>query len=79
MMGQALTNGVMITRLKISPFSHSIGPGDGTWVVRPALKVCVTSGLSRKETEKAGATIRHAITKVMTRKANNKLSLPPAA
>ncbi len=31
----------------------------------PALKVCVTTGLSKKEIEKAGAIIRHAITKVM--------------
>ena len=35
------------------------------WQPRPALKVCVTNGLSRKETEKAGTIIRHAITTVM--------------
>lgn len=52
---------------------------DKTWVVQPALKVCVTSGLSKKETEKAGTTIRHAITKVMTRKTNGKLAVPATA
>jgi serine palmitoyltransferase len=35
---------------------------------QPALKICLTTGLSKKEVEKAGITIRHAITKVMTRK-----------
>lgn len=34
----------------------------------PALKVCLTVGLSRKETERAGTTIRHAITKVLRQK-----------
>lgn len=38
--------------------------------IKPALKVCITSGLSKKEIEKAGVTIRHAITKIMTRKPN---------
>jgi serine palmitoyltransferase len=69
----------MITRLKRTPVAESIGPKDGSWTIQPALKVCVTSGLSKKDIEKAGVTIRHAITKVMTRKANSKLALPPAA
>lgn len=42
------------------------------YFIRPALKVCVTTGLSKKEIEKAGVTIRHAITKVMTKKSNAK-------
>ena len=58
------------------PIIRNIGPKDGEWIVQPALKVCVTSGLSKKDTEKAGVIIRHAITKVMTRKTNNKLGLP---
>ena len=33
--------------------------------VQPALKVCVTTGLTKKEIERAGITIRHAITKVV--------------
>lgn len=40
----------------------------------PALKVCITIALSKKDMEKAGTTIRHAITKVMTRKQSNKSS-----
>ncbi|KAK3942085.1 serine palmitoyltransferase 1 [Diplogelasinospora grovesii] len=75
---ESLANGVLITRLKGMPVSTSNGLKDGIWIVQPALKVCVTSGLSKKEIEKAGTTIRHAITKVMTRKTNNKLGLPSA-
>lgn len=37
-------------------------------VPQPALKVCITTGLSRKEIEKAGITIRHAITKVVSKR-----------
>lgn len=43
-------------------------PRDQDWQPQPALKVCVTTGLSKKETEKAGIIIRHAITKIVTRK-----------
>lgn len=70
--GQALANGVMITRLKTALINKSVGGGH----TQPALKVCVTNGLSKKEIEKAAITIRHAITKVMTRKTSSKLSLP---
>ena len=73
---QTLANGVLITRLKGWPITHSTGLKDGQWTVQPALKVCITSGLSKKDIEKAGVTIRHAITKVMTKKTNNKLGLP---
>jgi hypothetical protein len=57
-----------------------VAPGangkDVGWKLQPALKVCVTTGLSKKEIEKAGITIRHAITKVLTRKTSSKLGLP---
>lgn len=69
---EALANGVMITRLKTALINKSVGGGH----TQPALKVCVTNGLSKKEIEKAAITIRHAITKVMTRKTSSKLSLP---
>lgn len=64
---QALANGVLITRLKPMPKALGIPLRDleREWSPRPALKVCVTTGLSKKETEKAGTTIRHAITTVM--------------
>lgn len=58
------------------PVVNNIGVvKDESWAIRPALKVCVTSGLSKKEIEKAGVTIRHAITKIMTRKTNRTSSL----
>ncbi|KAK8091833.1 serine palmitoyltransferase 1 [Apiospora hydei] len=75
---ETLNNGVMITKLKSLPARQSASaPHDGTWYIQPALKVCVTSGLSKKEIEKAGVTIRHAITKVMTRKTNRQSSVNP--
>lgn len=64
----------MITRLKTSLINKSVGGGH----TQPVLKVCVTNGLSKKETEKAGITIRHSINKVMTRKTSSKLALPTA-
>ncbi|KAI0002363.1 aminotransferase class I and II [Xylariaceae sp. FL0662B] len=72
---EALANGVLITRLKCIPLINSIGVKDGSLHIKPALKVCITGGLSKKEIEKAGVTIRHAITKVMTRKTNKQSSL----
>lgn len=71
---QTLNNGVLITRLKWLPAASSIGAKDDSWTMQPALKVCITSGLSKKEIEKAGVVIRHAITKVMTRKTNRPAS-----
>jgi len=75
---EALANGVLITRLKGQPIANHTALKDGDYVPQPALKVCVTAALSKKEIEKAGITIRHAITKVMTRKTNNKLNVPVA-
>ncbi|KAI9844454.1 MAG: serine palmitoyltransferase component [Sclerophora amabilis] len=65
---ETLANGVLITRLKSMQPGMNATPRDREWQQQPALKVCVTSGLSRKEIEKAGVTIRHAITKVMSKK-----------
>ncbi|ORY60731.1 aminotransferase class I and II [Pseudomassariella vexata] len=73
---ETLNNGVLVTRLKSLPTIQSIGaPRDETSNIQPALKVCITSGLSKKEIEKAGVVIRHAITKVMTRKPNRQASV----
>ncbi|MCJ1350363.1 MAG: serine palmitoyltransferase component [Icmadophila ericetorum] len=62
---EALANGVLITRLKGMP--RSINTKDVGWETQtqPALKVCVTTGLSKKEIERAGIIIRHAITKIL--------------
>ncbi|KAF1984107.1 PLP-dependent transferase [Aulographum hederae CBS 113979] len=70
---ECLANNVLITRLKTMPAALGVAPKDQGWQPQPALKVCITTGLSKKETEKAGVVIRHAITKIMTRK-NNRLS-----
>jgi serine palmitoyltransferase len=61
------------------PVAPNTNAKDEGWKFPPALKVCITTGLSKKEIEKAGVTIRHAITKVVTRKANSKLGLPAAS
>ncbi|KAJ5448883.1 Glycosyl transferase family 48 [Penicillium cf. griseofulvum] len=60
---ESLANGVLITRLKT--LEDNFEPKQ---VVPPALKVCVTTGLTKKEIEKAGTIIRHAITKVMSKR-----------
>jgi len=65
---ECVANGVLITRLKRIPAALGAGPSDQGWQPQPALKVCITTGLSKKETEKAGIIIRHAITKIVTRK-----------
>ena len=60
---ECLANGVLITRLK--SLDDNFEPKQE---LVPALKVCVTIGLTRKEIEKAGTIIRHAITKIVTRR-----------
>ena len=60
---QCLANSVLIARRKSIPISTNSKEVD--FVAQPALKVCVTSGLTRKEIERAGITIRHAVTKVV--------------
>jgi hypothetical protein len=61
------------------PYGPSTNGKEEDWKLQPALKVCITTGLTKKEIEKAGVTIRHAITKVLTKKTSSKLALPPAA
>lgn len=73
---QSLANGVLITRLKSMPLAPNSTAKDSDWKLQPALKVCITTGLSKKEVEKAGVVIRHAITKVLTRKSSSKLVVP---
>ena len=67
-MTQTLANGVLITRLKTMLPALNANREDGSWPQKPALKVCVTIGLTRKELERAGVTIRHAITKVISKR-----------
>ncbi|KAF2685604.1 serine palmitoyltransferas-like protein 1 [Lentithecium fluviatile CBS 122367] len=65
---ECLANNVLITRVRPYPVGLGLNPRVRGWQPSPALKVCVTSGLTKKETEKAGITIRHAITKVVMRR-----------
>ncbi|KAF2758288.1 PLP-dependent transferase [Pseudovirgaria hyperparasitica] len=65
---ECLANGVLITRLKAMPQPLGAAVSAQSPQPQPALKICVTTGLSKKETEKAGVVIRHAITKIMTKK-----------
>lgn len=65
---KALANGVLITRLHSMPREINATPKDIGWELQPALKVCITSGLTRKETERAGTIIRHAITKIVNKR-----------
>ncbi|EYE91156.1 serine C-palmitoyltransferase subunit lcbA [Aspergillus ruber CBS 135680] len=60
---ECTANGVLVTRLKF--LDDNFEPRQ---LLLPALKVCVTTGLTRKEIEKAGTIIRHAITKIVNRK-----------
>jgi serine palmitoyltransferase len=66
----ALANGVLITRVKAMPHALGVSPREleKEWQPQPALKVCITSGLSKREIERAGTTIRHAVTNVMRSK-----------
>jgi 7-keto-8-aminopelargonate synthetase-like enzyme len=82
---EALAQGVLITRLKSMPPPPGGNPmaTNGTagarqnkeWQLQPALKICLTTGLSKKEVEKAGTVVRHAVTKVLTR-GRGKLGVP---
>ena len=63
---QTLANGVLITRLKSMP--RALAAKEPGAELQPALKVCITTGLSKKEIERAGITIRHAITKVVNKR-----------
>ncbi|KAI4245714.1 MAG: hypothetical protein L6R40_002242 [Gallowayella cf. fulva] len=65
MVDEALANGVMMTRLKSMPRGINVTAKEVGWELQPGLKVCLTLGLTRKEVERTGTVIRHAITKVM--------------
>ena len=58
---EVLANGVLITRARRLR-------GQETFEPEPSLKVYISGAMTRKEVEKAGQTIRHAIQKVCTSK-----------
>ena len=65
--GQSLANGVLIARRKEMPREATKGKNQEP-EVQPALRVCITTGLTKREIERAGITIRHAITKVVKKR-----------
>ncbi|CAK3821350.1 serine palmitoyl transferase subunit [Lecanosticta acicola] len=60
---------IIVTRLKSMPIMDGLHPRDAAreYQPEPTLKVSASAALSKKETEKAGTAIRHAITAVMKR------------
>jgi len=58
---EVLAQGVLITRAKRLRGQEVVEP-------RPAIKLAVTSALSRKDTEKATTVVKNAIVKVLARK-----------
>ncbi|EGP84003.1 serine palmitoyl CoA transferase subunit LcbA [Zymoseptoria tritici IPO323] len=64
-----VSHSILVTRLKTMPIMDGLHPRDVAkeYQPDPAIKVCATTGLSKKETSKAGTAIRQAITTVMKR------------
>jgi serine palmitoyltransferase len=73
---QLLANNILIARLKSMPHIQNATIKEQGWLLQPALKVCVTTGLSSKDIEKSGASIRQAIAKVLARRTNNQSTSP---
>ncbi|KAF2864170.1 serine palmitoyl CoA transferase subunit LcbA [Piedraia hortae CBS 480.64] len=63
---ECLANGVLVTRLKAMPPALGVADKDlvREWQPRPAIKVCVSVALTKREIERAGTVIRHAVTAV---------------
>ena len=59
---ECAANGVLVSRRKGVPGADGRMREGG---LQPALRVCVTSGLTKRELEKAGTVVRHAVTKVV--------------
>lgn len=64
-MDECFASGVLITRTRTMPL---LAGAKDQWQPRPALKICVTNALTKKEMERAGKTISYAIAAVMKRK-----------
>jgi serine palmitoyltransferase len=67
-LGQALKKDVLITRLKKMPPTLGASSREKEWQAQPALKICMTNGLTKKEVENTGTTIRRCIHSVMERR-----------
>jgi serine palmitoyltransferase len=58
---ETLRNGVLVTRARRLR-------GQERFEIRPSIKVCLTSALSRKEVEKAAGTLKTALAKVLKKR-----------
>ena len=58
---EALSQGVLITRAKRLRGQEVVEP-------RPTIKLVITAGLSKKETEKAAQVVKHALVKVLAKR-----------
>jgi len=65
-----LSRGVFVARLRSFPpeLGSSQREENDRWQPKPAIKVFLTTGLSKKEIERAGVEIRHAVTKIMQKR-----------
>jgi serine palmitoyltransferase len=64
MQKQAVANGVLISRVKNVPEKNSARV---VWKHEAAFKACISIGHTKKETEKAAAVVKAAVSKVVTR------------
>jgi hypothetical protein len=58
----------MITKVRAMPLTIGASSREQSWQPHPALKVCMTSGLTKKEVENAGTNIRRSLHTVMERR-----------
>lgn len=63
------SHSILVTRLKGLPLMEGLHPREASkeYQPQPTIKVCVTMALSKKDMDKSGTAIRHAITAVMKR------------
>ncbi|KAK9457026.1 pyridoxal phosphate-dependent transferase [Dipodascopsis uninucleata] len=57
---ECVNNGVLITRHKVIP-SQTVFP------TTPSLKICITTGLTKRETEKCAAVVKAGISKIISK------------
>lgn len=65
---QSLKKDVLITKVRAMPLTIGASAREQPWQPQPALKICMTSGLTKKEVENAGTNIRRALHTVMERR-----------
>ncbi|KIW00396.1 uncharacterized protein PV09_08105 [Verruconis gallopava] len=65
---EALRKDVLVTKVRHMPLAIGVSSREQPWQPQPALKVCMTSGLTKKEVESAGQTIRRSLHTVMEKR-----------